>query len=78
MPVPNIKLYQLSSHFRYLVDWVLNDPDTLCLDIEAFNQGKPLTLASLPFILNWKESGIAEGNLIVKSTLKAWDMGKRS
>lgn len=58
MAVPNIKLYQLASHFWYLVDWVRNDPDSVWLDIEAFNLGKPLALASFPFILNWKDSEV--------------------
>lgn len=77
LAVSNIKLYQLTSHFRYLLERVQNDPHSVWLDIEAFNLGKPLTLASLPFIRNWKESGVADDNLIVKSTLKAWDMIKK-
>lgn len=77
MAVPNIKLYQLDSQFGYLVDWIRNDPDSVWLDIEAFNLGKPLALASLPFVLNRKNSEVADGNLIVKVTLKAWDMIKR-
>lgn len=74
MAVLNIKLYQLASQFRYLVDWVRIDPDSVRLDIEAFNLGKPLILASLPFILNQKAPVVADGNLIVESTLKVGDM----
>ena len=77
LAVPNIKLYQLASQFRYLVDWIRNDPDSVWLDIEAFNLGRPLTLASLPFTLNRKDSEVSDGNLIVKSTLKVWDMIKK-
>ena len=36
LAIPNIRLYQVASQFRYLVDWVRNDSDSVWLDIEAF------------------------------------------
>lgn len=41
---------------------------------EPFNLGKPLTLASLSFILNQKASEAGGDNMIVGSTIKARDM----
>ena len=52
LALPNIRLYQVASQFRYLVDWVQSDLDSVWHDIEAYNLGKPLHLTSLPFILN--------------------------
>ena len=39
LAVPNIRLYQVASQFRYLADWVRNDLDSVWLDIEACNLG---------------------------------------
>ena len=39
LTIPNIRLYQVASQFRYLVDWVRNDSDSVWLDIEAYNLG---------------------------------------
>lgn len=65
------------SQFRYLSDWVRSDPDSAWLDIEAYNLGKPLQITSLPFLLERNKTEVADGNFLVKSTLKAWDMIKK-
>ena len=77
LAVPNIRLYRVASQFQYVVDWVRNDLDSVWLGIKAYNLGNPLQLANLPFFLNQNKLEFADGNFIVKSTLKVWDMIKK-
>lgn len=74
MVFPKIKLNQMLLIFERCVQ---NDPKTVWFDTEPFNLGKPLTLASLSFILNQKVSEGGGDNMIVGSTIKARDMIKK-
>ncbi len=67
---PNIKMYQLSSHLRYIAEWVRNDSSSTWLDIESsFSQ---FPLRALLFVKSFQNIKEIYDNPIIVNTLKAW------
>lgn len=71
LAVPNVRLSQLSAQLRYIADWINGDPESVWLDLETINAGSPLP--SLLFALDLKKiKNVSVNNIIVKTTLQAW------
>lgn len=71
LAVPHIRLYQLATQLRYIADWINDDPESVWLDLETLNAGSPLP--SLLFALDLKKvKNVSVNNIIVKTTLQAW------
>lgn len=34
LDLPNIRVYQLCCHLKYIYDWIINDPNSIWLDTE--------------------------------------------
>lgn len=52
LDLPNIKYYQLSSHLRFIAEWVRKDTTSIWFDIESLQSKCPLE--NLLFIKNFK------------------------
>lgn len=74
MDFPNIKIYQLCSHLKYILEWVRSDPSSVWLDIESSFSRFPLRDLFVENFQNIKE--IYENPIIV-NTLKAWRSVRR-
>lgn len=71
LAVPNVRLYQLAAQLRYVADWINGDSESVWLDLETLNAGSPLP--SLLFALDLKKiKSVSVNNIIVKTTLQAW------
>lgn len=71
LAVPNIRLYQLATQLRYIADWINDDPESVWLDLETLNTGSPLPSLLLALDLK-KIKNVSVNNIIVKTTLQAW------
>lgn len=56
---------------QHIADWINGDPESVWLDLETINAGSPLP--SLLFALDLKKiKNVSVNNIIVKTTLQAW------
>ena len=74
LDLPNIKIYQLCAHLRFVNDWV-KGRTSICMDIEAaLSQCR---LSDLLFFNNFKEIKAFCTNPVTINTLKAWRLVHR-
>lgn len=70
LDLPNIRIYQLCTHMRYIHDWISNDPNSIWLGVETSLSKYPLK--DLLFFKKRKDIRMSCDNPVTLNTLKAW------
>lgn len=70
LDLPNIRTYQLSTHMRYIYDWVISNSNSIWLDVEA--SLSKYRLRDLLFFKKFKNIRLSCENPVTLNTVKAW------
>ena len=75
LDLPNVKIYQLSAHLRFISEWLKNSTSSIWLDIES--SLSKCKLQDLLFFKNFKNIRDNCTNPITINALKAWRSARR-